>query len=59
VRFAYASVACLCKIFQKEKIDIIYSIQPNITAWQSVRAAKKLHIPIISHSHTLPEMFAP
>lgn len=59
VHFAYASVACLCKIFQKENIDIIYSIQPNITAWQSVRAAKKLHIPIISHSHTLPEMFAP
>lgn len=59
VRFAYASVARLSKIFQQEKIDIIYSIQPNITAWQSVRAAKKLHIPIVSHSHTLPEMFAP
>lgn len=59
VRFAYTSVARLSKIFQQEKIDIIYSIQPNITAWQSVRAAKKLYIPIISHSHTLPEMFAP
>jgi len=59
VRFAYTSVSRLCKIFQKEKIDVIYSIQPNITAWQSVRAAKRLHIPIISHSHTLPELFAP
>lgn len=59
VRFAYASVARLCKIYQEEKIDIIYSIQPNITAWQSVRAAKRLHIPIVSHSHTLPELFAP
>ncbi len=59
VRFAYTSVARLKKIFQKEKIDVVYSIQPTILAWQAVRAAKRLHIPIISHSHTLPELFVP
>ena len=28
-------------------------------ALQSLRAAKKLHIPIISHSHTLPDLTLP
>jgi len=34
-------------------------VQPAILARKAVRAAKKLHIPIVSHSHTLPELFAP
>jgi glycosyltransferase involved in cell wall biosynthesis len=38
---------------------VIYSIQPTIIARQAVRAAKRLHIPIISHSHTLPDLFIP
>lgn len=59
VPFAYTSAKRLYKIFQEENIDIIYSIQPGILAWQSVRAAKKLHIPIISHSHTLPDLYTP
>ena len=59
VRFAYTSVTRLCKVFEEEHIDIIYSIQPNIMAWQAVRAARRLHIPIVSHSHTLPELFVP
>ena len=59
VSFAYTSVSRLRKIFQQEKIDVAYSIQPTIIARQAVRAAKKCHIPIISHSHTLPDLFMP
>ncbi|MFA6255632.1 MAG: glycosyltransferase [Candidatus Absconditabacterales bacterium] len=59
VCFAYTSAARLCKIFQKEKIDIIYSIHPSIIAWQAIRAAKRLRIPIISHSHVWPELLLP
>lgn len=59
VYFAYTSASRLCKIFQQEKIDVIYSIQPTLIARQAVRAAKRLHIPIVSHSHTLPEYFMP
>lgn len=59
VRFAYTSASHLRKIFQQEKIDIIYSIQPAMLARQAVRAAKKLHIPIVSHSHTLPDLILP
>lgn len=44
---------------RQEQVDIVYSIQPTILARQAVRAAKKLHIPAISHSHTLPESFVP
>lgn len=59
VRFAYTSASRLSKIFQQEHIDVIYSIQPTILARQAVRAAKKCHIPIVSHSHTLPDLFMP
>jgi glycosyltransferase involved in cell wall biosynthesis len=58
-RFAYTSVARLKKIFDQEQIDIIYSIHPTIIGWQSIRAAKKLHIPIVSHSHVWPELTLP
>lgn len=59
VYFAYTSASRLSKIFEQDHIDIIYSIQPSIIARQAVRAAKKLSIPIVSHSHTLPEYFIP
>ena len=59
VRFGYTSVARLKKIFQDEKIDVVYSIHPAMLALKSLRAAKRLHIPIISHSHTLPDLILP
>jgi len=59
VRFGYTSVARLKKIFQDEKIDVVYSIHPAMLALQSLRAAKRLHISIISHSHTLPDLTLP
>ncbi|MCX6822932.1 MAG: glycosyltransferase [candidate division SR1 bacterium] len=59
VRFGYTSAARLTKIFQSENIDIVYSIHPAILARQAVRAAKRLHIPIVSHSHTLPDLILP
>ena len=59
VHFGYTSAARLTKIFQSEKIDVVYSIHPAILARQAVRAAKKLHIPIVSHSHTLPDLILP
>ncbi len=59
VHFAYTSASRLRKIFQQEHIDVIYSIRPAILARQSVRAAKRLHIPIVSHSHTLPDLILP
>lgn len=59
VRFGYTATSHLIKIFQSEKIDVVYSIHPAILARQSVRAAKRLHIPIVSHSHTLPDLILP
>lgn len=59
IRFAYTSASRLSKIFQQENIDVIYSIHPTLIARQAVRAAKKLHIPVVSHVHSLPELFLP
>lgn len=59
IRFSYASVNHLAKIFQEEKIDIIYNIHPAIIARQAVRAAKRVGIPIVSHSHVWPELLVP
>lgn len=59
VRFGYTSVRSIMRILRQERVDIVYSIQPTILARQTVRAAKRLHIPRVSHSHTLPESFIP
>ena len=59
MHFWYTSVRKIVNILRQEQVDIVYSIQPTILARQAVRAAKKLHIPAISHSHTLPESFVP
>lgn len=56
VRFGYTAVTRLRKIFQKEKIDIMYSIHPSPLGRQAIRAAKRLHIPAVSHSHIRPEL---
>lgn len=51
VRFAYPRVSRLVEVFQKEQIDIVYNIHPAYIWRQAYRAAKRLHLPIISHSH--------
>jgi len=59
VRFAYAPIPRLVEIFEKENIDIVYNIHPALIGRQAYRAAKKLHIPIVSHSHIYAELLAP
>jgi len=43
------------KLIIDEKIDILHIMIPTPAAISSIRAAKKLNIPIIAHSHTQPE----
>lgn len=58
-RFAYTSVASLTKAFNQEKIDIVYSIHPSLIWRQAIRAAKRIHIPVVSHSHIRPDLLVP
>lgn len=59
VRFAFAQKASLNKIFEKEKIDIVYNIHPCPIWRQAYRAANKSNIPFISHSHIYTELLIP
>ncbi len=52
---SFPRVSNLKKIFQEEKIDIVHIMIPVPSAFQAVKAAKKLNIKVISHSHTQPE----
>ncbi len=42
-------------IFTDEKIDIVHSIIPTISAITATRVAEKLSIPVVAHSHTQPD----
>lgn len=43
------------EIFIKENIDILYFVVPTPLCFTSIKIAKKLDIPIVSHFHTQPE----
>ncbi len=43
------------KILRKEKIDILHIMIPTPSSAAAVKAAKRLKIKIVSHSHTQPE----
>lgn len=43
------------EVLTKEKIDILHVVVPTPAAISLVRAAKKLGIPVVVHSHTQPE----
>lgn len=58
-RFALPSVRRLLHIFKKEQVDIVYSIHPSYIWWQAYRAAKKIWLSFVSHSHIRPELLAP
>lgn len=43
------------RILKEECIDFVYVIIPPPSAWATIRAAKKLNLPVVVHSHTQPE----
>ncbi len=43
------------EVLQKENIDIVHVVVPTPAAISTVRAAKRLGIPVVVHSHTQPE----
>jgi len=45
----------LRKIFIKEKIQLLHFMIPTPLCFFAVREAKRLHLPIIGHSHSQPE----
>ena len=52
---AFPTVKELKKIFQDEKIDIVHIILPMSGSVMAIKAAKKLDIKIVAHSHSQPE----
>lgn len=59
VRFAYPRISSLMDIFRKEKIDIVYNIHPSYSWRQAYRAANRLCIPIVTHSHVYAQLVLP
>lgn len=54
-RFALPSVSEIETIFKKEKIDILHILLPTPLAFISIKAARRLGIKVIIHSHAQPE----
>ncbi|MFZ1019943.1 MAG: glycosyltransferase [Minisyncoccia bacterium] len=52
---AFPTVRELKKVFTEEKIDVVHIILPMSGAIQAIKAAKKLGIKIVAHSHSQPE----
>jgi glycosyltransferase involved in cell wall biosynthesis len=54
-RFALPTVSEVEAVFKKEKIDILHILLPTPLAFISIRAARKLGIKVVIHSHAQPE----
>jgi glycosyltransferase involved in cell wall biosynthesis len=52
---ALPTVGELKKVFEEEKIDVVHIILPMSGSIQAIRAANKLSIKIVAHSHSQPE----
>ncbi|MCX6752213.1 MAG: glycosyltransferase [Candidatus Nomurabacteria bacterium] len=52
---AFPTVKELTKIFKEEKIDVVHILLPMSGAIIAIKAAKKLGIKIVAHSHSQPE----
>lgn len=55
IRLAYTNKQTLENIFVQEQVDIVYNIHPSITGRKAYPVTRKLHIPLIHHSHTSPQ----
>lgn len=52
---SFPGVKQLRKIFADEKINIVHIIDPTWAAIRSIKAARKLGLKVVSHSHMQPE----
>lgn len=52
---AFPTVAELVKIFQAEQIEVVHIILPMSASIVAIKAAKKLGLKIVAHSHSQPE----
>jgi len=55
IRLAFPTEKEIEKIIEKEKIDMVHIMTPVSASFSSIKAAKKLNIKFISHSHVQPE----
>ncbi len=49
--FAFPNLATLIFILKKERVEIVHSNLPTFFGWQSVRAARRLKIPVVLGFH--------
>lgn len=55
VRFSMFTLSRLIETIKENDIDLLYFHMPTLSGYQTIRAAKKLGIPVVSHFHMQPE----